>query len=129
MARERRIAFTDHISAELLGAGYTGQRKQRLDDLLAACVRLPTNESTLVRFAEVAAKRSELKKGRNEGRDAGDNDVWIISAALEYQIPLFSHDRQQVELGRAMNLPVVTNIADLRLANPSEWRAAPPSGS
>ena len=103
---ERRLAVNFQVQAELLAAGFAGQRKQRLDDLIDACVKLPMNESTHVQYARVLAMRAELRKSRHQGSDAGDADMWVISSALEYEIPLFSHDRGQVQLARMMGLPV-----------------------
>jgi predicted nucleic acid-binding protein len=118
----RLLAVNFQILAELLGANYAGARKQRLDDLVSACVRLGLNESTHVWYSRVAATRSERRKGRREGADAGDADMWVLASALEYSIPLFSHDRGQVQLGRAVGLEIMTNIQDLRSANPQHWR-------
>ncbi len=117
----RLLAINDQVQAELLGTNYTGGRKQRLDDLASACVKLEMNESTHVCYAKAAAMRAELKKTQHEGRDAGDADMWIISSALEYEIPLFSHDRQQVQLARMLGVQVVTNITDLKEGNPKDW--------
>lgn len=114
----RRLAVNDHIIGELLAADFQGTTKQRLDDLLAACVKIPMSGATHVCYAKVAGVRAVLKTTHVEGQGAGDNDVWIIAAALEHGIPLFSHDRHQVGLGRLAGVKVITNISDLSHMNP-----------
>jgi len=118
---DRWLAVNDQVLAELISANFTGSRKQRLEDLINACVKLPMSESTHVCYARVVAVRAELRTRQFEGRDAGDADVWVISSALEYGIPLFSHDRGQVQLARAAGLTVLTNIVELRAGNPQNW--------
>ena len=115
----KRLAVNFQVQAELLGAGFGGQRKQRLDDLLAACTKLPMNESTHIWYARVLNVRTELRKAHHEGGDCGDADMWVISSALEYGVPLFSHDRKQVQLARFMNGDCLTNLNELRDANPA----------
>lgn len=114
-----RLAVNDQVRAELLSAGFQGARLQRLQDLLDACLKLPTSESTHVRYAEVSTVRTELRRVHHPGEGAGDNDVWIVASALEYELPLFSHDAQQVRLGRLAGVKVFTNLPDLRGGNPA----------
>ena len=45
--------------------------------------------------------------------------MWIIASALEHDLPLLSHDRQQVALGRVAGLDVLTNLPGLRDHNPA----------
>ncbi len=118
MIGSRRLAISFQTPGELLGAGFGAARKRRVDMLLAVTLRLPQQPSTDVWYARVAQKRRELGKLQQEGRNASDADVWIISSALEYGLPLLSHDAQQVALGRAMGLQVLTNLDSLRDANP-----------
>ena len=117
-----KLAINDQVQAELLGAGHSGRRKERLDDLVRACVKLPLSESTHVRYAQAAEVRGVLRKTGADGRDAGDNDVWIIASALEYNIPLLSHDKQQVHLARLAGVKVVTNLPELRNQNPPDYK-------
>ena len=103
---------------ELLSFPFGDERKQRLDDLRAAILLLPHAESTDVWFSRVHERRGELKKAKQPGADLSEADIWIISSALEYSLPLMSHDIQQVHLGRAMGLKVLTNLDGLRDENP-----------
>jgi predicted nucleic acid-binding protein len=114
----RRIAISFQAHAELLGAGFGAKRQQRLNDLLAAILILPQSEATSIWYSRVAARRSELRKAKKDGAAASDADVWIISSALEHRLSLLSHDKQQVQLGRAIGLKVVTNLEGLRDDNP-----------
>ncbi len=118
MLGDRRLATSFQTPPELLGGNFGPARQKRVDDLLAATLSLPHAESTDVWYARVAAKRKELKKRAQPGGDASDADVWIISSALEHRLPLMSHDSQQVLLGRAMGLRVLTNVDRLRDDNP-----------
>lgn len=104
---------------ELLSFPFGARRKQRLDDLRAAILLLPHSESTDVWFFRVNERRLELKKSNRPGADLSEADVWIISSALEYSLPLMSHDIQQVHLGRAMGLKVLTNLDGLKEDNPN----------
>lgn len=114
----KRLAVNFQVQAELLAANFGPRRKQRLDDLLAVSLKLPMNESTHVMYARVQALRGELRKRRHEAAEIGEADLWVISSALEYEIPLFSHDRKQVQFARLASVVCLTNIHDLRDANP-----------
>ena len=118
MLGERRLAVSFQTPAELLAASFGEARQQRVDELLAVTLKFPHAESTDVWYARVTERRKELKKLNQRGSDASDADVWIISSALEYRVPLLSHDIQQVCLGRALGLKVLTNLEDLRKDNP-----------
>ncbi len=118
MLGKRRLAVSFQTTAELLGAGFGRARQRRLRDLLAVTLRLPQGPSTDRWYARVVEKRAELIKRGELGRAASDADAWIISSALEYGLSLLSHDRNQVALGRAIDLAVVTNLPDLREENP-----------
>ena len=98
---------------------YGPARRQRLDDLLNVILLLPHSEATNVCYARVVERRRELRKLQQPGADASDADAWIISGALEHKLFLVSHDAQQVCLGRAMGLRVLTNLDGLREGNPS----------
>ena len=113
---ERRLAVSFQTPPELRAAGFGSARQQRVDELLAVTLKLPQSEATGVWYARVVEKRKELRKRLRA--DASDADVWIISSALEYRLPLISHDIQQVYLGRAMGLKVLTNLDGLRDDNP-----------
>jgi predicted nucleic acid-binding protein len=115
----RRIAISFQTQAELLGCSFGEARMQRLNDLVAALLKLPQTEATTIHYARVAEKRRELQKTNHDAGNAGDGDVWIISSALEHDLILFSHDGAAVQLGRAMNVPVFTNLPDLRERNPA----------
>ncbi len=118
MDRERRLAVSFQTPPELIAAGFVPARQQRVDELLAAMLKLPHSEATDVWYARVAEKRKELRKQLRLGADLSEADVWIISNALEYGLPLLSHDTQQVHLGRATGLSVLTNLEGLREDNP-----------
>jgi predicted nucleic acid-binding protein len=118
MLGKRRLAVSFQTTAELLGAGFARARQKRLDDLLKVILRLPQQPSTDRWYARVVEKRAELNKRRELGAGADAADVWIISSCLEYALPLLSHDRHQVALGRAMGLQVLTNLEELRDKNP-----------
>ena len=118
MLGARRLAVSFQTPPELLGAQFVPQRQKRVNDLLAVTLKLPHAESTDVWYARVAEKRKDLKRRGQAGRDASDADVWVISSALEHRLPLMSHDTQQVSLGRAAGLRVLTNLARLQDDNP-----------
>ncbi len=118
MIGRRRLAISFQTEAELLGGRFRGERRRRLNDLLAAMLKLPQRPSTSECYARVAAKRKELRKRHSPGGDASDADVWIISGALEHGLPLLSHDKKQVPLGRAVGLRILTNLEGLRDENP-----------
>ncbi len=118
MIGSRRLAVSFQTAAEILGVDFAPARRRRVETLLAATLRLPQQPSTDVWYARIIRKRKELRKLQQQGSDASDADVWIISSALEYRLPLLSHDRQQVALGRAVGLRVLTNLEGLRDANP-----------
>ncbi|MEX1252865.1 MAG: hypothetical protein WEE64_00855 [Dehalococcoidia bacterium] len=115
----RRLAASFQTPPELLSAGYGVKRQQRVDDLLIVTLKLPHSEATDVWYGRVAERRRALKKWAQPGSDASDADMWIISSALEYGFPLFSHDKQQVQLGRAMGLRVLTSLDGLKDDNPT----------
>jgi len=119
MLGDRRLAVSFQTPAELRSAGFGPSRQQRVDELLAVTLVLPHSQSTDIWYARVAEKRKELRKLQKPGDGASDADVWIISSALEYRLPLISHDRHQVHLGRAVALRVLTNLDCLRDDNPT----------
>ena len=115
---ERRLAASFQTWPELNGAGYRGERQQRVNDLLTVTLQLPHSGATNEWYARVQERRRDLRKRQFSGSDASDADVWIISSALEHRLPLLSHDKQQVALGRAMGLKVLTDLEGLRDENP-----------
>jgi predicted nucleic acid-binding protein len=118
MIGERRLAVSFQTEAELLGWKAGEARRQRLNDLLAAMLRLPHSEATTLWYSRVVQRRAELQRSRGSGANAQDADAWIISSALEHNLAMLSHDQEQVHLGRAMGLKVLTNLPGLREANP-----------
>jgi predicted nucleic acid-binding protein len=118
---ESRLAVSFQTPAELLSAGFGAARQQRLQDLLNMILVLPHSEATNVCYARVVERRRDLRRAQ-QGADASDADAWIIGSALEHKLSLMSHDAQQVCLGRAMGLPVLTNLSDLRDGNPPSPR-------
>lgn len=105
---DRRIAFSFATIAELLSAGYEGLRAERLQALLAGCVTSPQSEATLTWFSLAVEKRNELGyKG-----SVGDNDLWILAAAGEHQVPLVTHDTRQRDIARALGVEVLTALPD-----------------
>lgn len=115
----RRIAISFQADAELRGFTFrSSERQQRLQDLLRTVIVLPQSEATSICYARIASRRRELRKERKEGGEASDADMWIIASALEHRLPLLSHDKQQVQLARAMGLRVLTNLPELRDSNP-----------
>ena len=119
MIGSRRLAMSFQSTPELSNAGFVERRQQRLKDLLTAVVELPHSAATNEWYARTTARRSELQKKQFSGAFASDADVWIISSALEHGLPLLSHDKEQVDLGRAMGLKVLTNLPTLRDSNPA----------
>jgi len=118
MIGERRLAVSFQTEAELLGWEFGAARRQRLDDLLAATLKLPHSEATSTWYSRVVQMRTNLRKSGSPGGSAQDGDVWVISSALEHGLAMLSHDREQVHLGRAMRLKVLTNLPGLRETNP-----------
>lgn len=118
MMGDRWLAVSFQTPPELWDGPFGESRRQRLQDYLATMAVLPNTEATGVWYSRVAEKRRDLRKKRQPGADASDADVWIVSSALEHRLPLLSHDKQQVELGRAAGLRVLTNLPGLRDDNP-----------
>jgi predicted nucleic acid-binding protein len=117
----RRISFSFQARSELLGAQYQGKRLAQLQTLLATTLPLPQTDATSIWYARIAAARKELKRKHQVGGDAGDADVWIIASAMEHRLALVSHDQQQVALARSMGHPTLTDLDDLRGANPTDY--------
>jgi len=113
-----RLAVSFQTHAELLSCDYGPKRRQRLDELLTVTLLLPHTEATNVRYARVATARSELRRAHRPGEGAQDGDMWIISSAAEHDLPLLSHDDNQVHLGRVVGLRVLTCLDGLRGGNP-----------
>jgi len=101
-----------------MGFPFKGARRQRLEDLLAAVLKLPHSEATSVWYGRVIETRKNLRTSHRLGEGANEADVWVVASALEHQVPLLTHDEQQVCLGRAMGLKVLTNLPGLRENNP-----------
>jgi predicted nucleic acid-binding protein len=118
MIGDRRLAVSFQTEAELLSWKVGEARRQRLNDLLAAMLRLPHSEATSVWYSRVVQRRAELRRSGGSGASAQDADAWIISSALEHNLAMLSHDQEQVHLGRAMGLKVLTNLPGLRETNP-----------
>jgi predicted nucleic acid-binding protein len=118
MIGEHRLAISFQTEAEALSFPFEGARRKRLDDLLAAMLRLPHSEATSVWYSRVVGKRTNLRRSGLPGGNAQDADVWVISSALEHRLAVLSHDEAQVHLGRAMGLKVVTNLPGYRETNP-----------
>jgi len=116
---QRRLAVSFQTRAELLALGVGEARQRRVNDLLAATLILPHSEATDVWYSRVLLVRNDLRRSGRPRGDAGEADVWIIASALEHGLPLLSHDKGQVHLGRAAGLRVVTNLEGLREDNPS----------
>ena len=118
MLGDRRLAISFQTQAELLGVQFSPPRLQRLRDYLAVLLILRQTEATNVWYSRVAARRAELRRARADGAGASDGDMWVISSALEHGLPLLSHDKQEVHLGRSIRLKVLTNLQSLRNDNP-----------
>jgi len=118
MIGERWLAISFQTEAELQGFPFKEARRKRLDDLLAAALKLPHSEATSVWYSRVVQRRAELRRSGGSGGSAQDADAWIISSALEHNLAMLSHDQEQVHLGRAMGLKVLTNLPGLRETNP-----------
>jgi predicted nucleic acid-binding protein len=114
----RQLVISFQVRAELLTTGFSGRRRQRLDYLMSVVVKLPHGELTDAWYAHGSLLRKALRRRRRVGSDASDADLWIIASALENQLPLLSHDGQQVALARAMGADVLTNLPGWRDDNP-----------
>ena len=118
MIGDHRLAMSFQTDAELHGFPFKEARRKRLDDLVAATLKLLHSEATGIWYSRVIQMRTTLRKSGHPGGSAHDADVWIISSALEHDLAMLSHDQEQVHLGRAMGLSVLTNLPGLRGANP-----------
>lgn len=116
---QRRLAVSFQTKAELLASDFGEKRRERVRDLLAAILLLPHSEATSVWYSRVIPISKERKRLGWPGGDAGQADIWIIASALEYSLPLVSHDAGQVDLGRVMGLKVLTSLPDYRKDNPT----------
>ena len=114
----RQLAVSFQTRAEFLAANYSTARQARLDQLLNDGVQLPHKWQTSLAYAQVAIIRKQLKRAQLVGGDASDGDVWVIAGAIEYFLPLLSHDAQQVALARAAGVLTFTNLPGLREENP-----------
>ena len=107
---DRRVAISFQVRAELGGypetVGWGSARQEALRLLLASLVEVPHSEASSTWYARVAAKRRAL------GNGADDGDVWVVAQALEHGVALLCHDRQAVDLARAMGVEVLTLLED-----------------
>jgi predicted nucleic acid-binding protein len=113
------LAISFQTRAELLAAGYSPPRQRRLDDLLSRSVILPHSDDTSEWYARAIIARRRLRSARRLGSDASDGDVWVMSSSGEYETPLISHDRHQVSLARAIDIPTFTALPALHAGNPA----------
>lgn len=118
MLAGRRLAVSFQAVAELQHPALGEKRLKQLNVLLSVTLVLPHSTSTSVHYSQVAQQRTQLRSGQRPGGGAGDGDMWILSSALEYGLPLMSHDGELVALGRSLGHPVLTNLEHLRTANP-----------
>lgn len=114
----RTLAISFQTVAEVLAAQLGPARRVSLEAALRWSAVLPHAHETSECYALVSNARQQLRRGRQVGSDAGDADMWIIASALQYALPLMSHDRQQVMLGRAMGVRVFTTLPELAHGNP-----------
>jgi predicted nucleic acid-binding protein len=114
----RRIAISFQTEAELLGCNFGADRMQRLNDLLATVPKLSPTGATVVWYSRVAERKREFQKANHIAGEPGEGDLWIISSALEHRLDFFSHDGPAVQLARAMDVRVFTNLPGLRDGNP-----------
>jgi predicted nucleic acid-binding protein len=112
-----RVSF--QVRAEVLGAEFGSSRQHRLLLILESSLILPHSESTNIGYARTSRERRNLRRIHAPGSDAADGDVWVIASSLEHGLSLLSHDKQQIALARAMDLPAFTNLPGLRDVNPS----------
>jgi len=70
MIGERRLAVSFQTEAELLGWEVGGARRKRLDDLLAAALKLPHSEAASVWYSRVVQRRAELRRSGGSGGSA-----------------------------------------------------------
>jgi predicted nucleic acid-binding protein len=118
---QRRLATNFQIEAEVRNApANVGLlRQQRCEELLAACLHLPNSEATGIWYGRVAQQRAALRKLNSLGQGAGDGDMWIVSSALEFGLPMMSHDAGQILLARSLLVPVFTALDGYKADNPS----------
>ena len=112
------ILISFQVRAEVLSAEFVPNRQQRLIELLKASTVLRHSDATDIHYAAASRERKLLRRTQKAGSDASDGDVWVIASALEHDLPLLSHDRQQIALAREVGLPTFTNLPTLRDANP-----------
>jgi predicted nucleic acid-binding protein len=119
MLGERRLAISFQTEAELLTFPLGEKRTKQLQALLAATLKLPHSLATSVKYAVVTAARTELRARHLAGEGTDDGDMWVLSSAMEYGLPVLSHDADLVCLGRHLDHAVLTNLPVLRDANPA----------
>jgi predicted nucleic acid-binding protein len=113
------LAISFQVKPELLSIILPPSRRDRLEALIRDSVALPHSEIADLWYALAAQKRKDLRRRRSSGSDASDADIWILASALEHDLPLLSHDKQQVSLGRALGLRIWTNLPGHRDDNPA----------
>jgi hypothetical protein len=115
---DRRIAISFQTKAELLGCSFGEARMQRLRDLVASMLELGPTAATIELYARAAEKKREFQKVNHIAGEVGEGDIWVISSALEHRLVFLCHDGPAVQLARAMELEVFTNLPSLREGNP-----------
>ena len=103
----RRIAMSYWVRTELDGYEWSSEaRKERLGLLHASSLQLPPSDATSTWFNRVNRKRKEIGLA---GR-VDDNDCWIIAQALEFELPLMTHDAGMARLAFALGVLVETEL-------------------
>jgi predicted nucleic acid-binding protein len=104
---DRLIALSFFVRTELDGYEWSEARRARLELVYAACVALPPSEATRSWYNRTSRKRTEL--GLSSRVD--DNDCWIIAQALEFDLPLMTHDAGVAQLAAALGVTVETTLS------------------
>lgn len=103
---ERKVVLPFQVRAELGGypesRGWGSRRQEALALLIRECAELPHSPSSNTWYARVNEKRRELHN------TSGDGDVWIVAQALEYGLPLISHNEHLIDLARSMGVQAET---------------------
>jgi len=107
MLGTRRIVLSFAAETELLDYEWGDTRRERLNALIAGCLRITEVDPALQTWYQMAAdKRRTLGlKGQ-----VSDNDLWIVATAGAYGCPLITHDRGAVRIAESLAINVMTAL-------------------
>lgn len=91
----RRIVISFQTVAEVrfgvLKAGWGAARRSDLEDRIARAVVSSIDDALVTTYAQL--RHTLVKQGHGLGQEVHHGDRWIAATALQYELPLVTHDR------------------------------------